>query len=68
MAFYKFVAKLSQSSFIFIENVYYFFHSFLTGFWLGVMSEKSLDFSDELFYNNVKHYTDDKYNLMGLYQ
>jgi hypothetical protein len=40
----------------------------LTGFWLGVMGEKSLDFSDRLYYNHNNHYTDDKYNLSGLFE
>ena len=44
-----------------------FLDAVFSGFWLGVMSEKSLDYSDELFYNRNKHYSDDKYNLSGLF-
>lgn len=67
MAWYKFIAKLSHLSFLFTKNVYDFLDAILTGFWLGVMSEKSLDYSDELYYNRNKKYTDDKYNETGLF-
>jgi hypothetical protein len=67
MEYYKFIAKLSRSSFGLMERIQNFSNSVLTGFWLGVLGEKSLSYSDEIFYNNVKHYTDDKYNLKGLY-
>ncbi len=67
MAYYKFIAKLSHSSFSLMQKVQNFSHAVLTGFWLGVMGEKSLGYSDELFYNKTKHYTDDSYNLKGLF-
>jgi hypothetical protein len=68
MAFYKFAAKLSHSSFNLMEKVQNFSHAALTGFWLGVMSDKSLDYSDELMYNLTKFYKDNKYNLSGLFE
>ena len=74
MAYYKFVAKLSHLSFSclertdnFTKRIINFFHAVQTGFWLGVMGEKSLDYSDELIYNSTQKYRDDKYNLSGLY-
>lgn len=68
MAYYKVIAKLSHSSFRFLKNLTSFLDAFFSGFWLGVMGEKSLDYSDELFYNNNPHYTDDKYNEAGLFE
>jgi len=67
MAYYKFVARLSHSLFRFMGRLCNFLDAVFSGFWLGVMSEKSLDYSDELFYNRSKHYSDDKYNLSGLF-
>jgi hypothetical protein len=75
MAYYKFVAKLSHLSFGCTERINHFnqqvinlFHALQTGFWLGVMGEKSLDYSDDLTYNKTKFYREDKYNLSGLYE
>jgi len=74
MAWYKFVAKLSHLSFSYLERInnfnqriINFFHAVQTGFWLGVMGEKSLDYSDELIYNSTKKYREDNYNLSGLF-
>jgi len=68
MAYYKFIAILSHASLKFIKKTYHFINAVLTGFWLGVMGEKSLDYSDELHYNLNSKYTDDKYNLSGLFR
>jgi len=75
MAYYKFVAKLSHLSFrclerinTFNQHIINFIHAVQTGFWLGVMGEKSLDYSDDLTYNSTKFYREDKYNLSGLYE
>jgi hypothetical protein len=67
MALYKFTAKLSHLSFNFLKKLTAFLDAAFSGFWLGVMSEKSLDYSDELFYKRNKNYTEDKYNLSGLF-
>ena len=67
MAFYKFTAKLSLLSFSFLKKLTAFLDAASSGFWLGVMSRRSLDFSDELYYNNTKQYRDDKYNESGLF-
>ena len=74
MAWYKFIAKLSHFSFNCLESInnfnqriINFFHAVQTGFWLGVMGEKCLDYSDDLIYNSTNKYRDDKYNLSGLY-
>jgi 2-polyprenyl-3-methyl-5-hydroxy-6-metoxy-1,4-benzoquinol methylase len=66
MAYGKFIAKLSYSSLQFLKRLYNFFDAVLSGFWLGVLSEKSLDFYVELHYNRSRKYTDDIYNLSGL--
>ncbi len=68
MAYYKFIARLSHLSFRFLKNLTNFLDAFFSGFWLGVMGQKSLDFSDELYYNRTKSYTDEKYNLSGLFE
>jgi hypothetical protein len=67
MALYKFTAKLSHLSFRFLKNLTIFLDAAFSGFWLGVMGRRSLDYSDELFYRNTKQYTDDKYNQSGLF-
>jgi len=68
MAFYKFIAKLSHLSFKFLKKLTDFLDAAFSGFFLGVMSQKSLDFSDELYYNRNKSYLEDKYNLSGLFE
>ena len=68
MALYKFTAKLSLLSFSFLKKLTNFLDAAFSGFWLGVMSEKSLDYSDELYYKRNKSYTNDKYNLSGLFE
>lgn len=67
MAWYKFTAKLSLLSFSFLKKLTAFLDAAFSGFWLGVMSEKSLDYSDELYYKRNNSYTNDKYNLSGLF-
>jgi hypothetical protein len=67
MTFHKFTAKLSHLIFRFLKGLINFLDAAFSGFWLGVMSRKSFDFSDELYYNRNKNYTDDKYNLSGLF-
>jgi hypothetical protein len=68
MAIKKSIAKLSHSSFWLISKGYNFLNAILSGFWLGVMSEKSLDFSDELYYQHSEKYTNEKYNHSGLFE
>jgi hypothetical protein len=67
MALYKFVARLSHFSFRFMKKLTDFLDALTSGFWLGVMSEKSLDYSDELYYNQTKYYTEENYNESGLF-
>jgi len=74
MKWYRIVAGLSHFSFYCLEKVYVilrktvsFAQAVQTGFWLGVMGEKSLDYSDEMIYNVTKKYRNDKYNLSGLF-
>ena len=68
MPWYKFVAKLSHSSFGLLKKLTDFLDAISAGFWLGVMGEKSLEYSDELYYNRTKYYTEDKYNESGLFE
>jgi hypothetical protein len=67
MGYHNFIAKLSHRSLALLERLFDFFHAVLSGFWLGVMSEKSLDYSDELHYNSANRYIGDKYNTSGLF-
>lgn len=67
MECYKLTARLSHITFRFLKRLTNFLDTLFSGFWLGIMSEKSLEFSDELFYNNNSNYTDEKYNLSGLF-
>ena len=67
MALYKFTAKLSLLSFSFLKKLTSFLDAASSGFWLGVMSQRSLDFSDEIYYKSTKQYTEDKYNESGLF-
>jgi len=68
MAYYKFIARLSHASLKCITKTYHFTNSVMTGLWLGVMGEKSMDYSDELHYHRNSKYTDDNYNLSGLFK
>lgn len=68
MSYAKFIARLSHSSLEFIKKTYNLMDAVLSGIWLGVMSEKSLDIYDEMHYNNSEKYTDDNYNLSGLFE
>lgn len=67
MGLSKFVARSSHSSFRFLGRIYSFCNAALSGFWLGVMSEKSLEFSDNEYYSNAKYYTEEKYNMSGFF-
>ena len=68
MSYHKFIARLSHLSLEFLKKTYNFMDAFLSGFWLGIMSEKNLDLYDELHYNKSEKYTDDNYNLSGLFE
>ncbi len=61
------VARISHSGFSFLKKLTYFLDAFHSGFWLGVMGEKSLDHTDELYYNRAKSYSTDKYNESGFF-
>ena len=66
MAIERFIARVANSSLQLMSKTFNFFDAILSGFWLGVMNEKSIDFYVELHYRNSIKYTDDKYNLSGL--
>lgn len=67
MAWYKIVARFSHASFKFLKNLTYFLDAFFSGLWLGIMGRKSLEFSDELYYNGSKSYFNDRYNESGFF-
>lgn len=68
MNWYKIVARLSHANFRFLKNLTKFLDALSSGFWLGVMGKKSLDYSDEIYYNKTKSYFSDKYNESGFFK
>lgn len=67
MKWYKLVARISHSGYNFLKKLTIFLDAFHSGFWLGVMGNKSLDHTDELYYNRTKSYSTDKYNESGFF-
>lgn len=45
-----------------------FFYAILSGFWMGVMSEESLDWADEIYFTSNKDYVNAGFNLLGLFR
>ncbi|MGM0529713.1 MAG: class I SAM-dependent methyltransferase [Bacteroidota bacterium] len=68
MGYHRFIAKMSGSSLQCMAKVYHFMNAVLTGFWLGVMGDKSLDQADDLHYQRSSKYIDDSYNKSGLFR
>lgn len=68
MTFPELFARLSNFSLSFSDRVYSIYKCLLTGFWLGILSEKSLDIADEHYYNIVKGYQTEAYNSSGLFR
>lgn len=64
----RFTTALRFASFRFLDQVHNFLYAVLSGFWLGVMSEGSLDLSDERYYSQTKKYSNDRYNSFGLFR
>jgi hypothetical protein len=64
----RLIARLSHFSMRFILKCYAVVHSLLSGFWLGIMGEKSLDAVDDLAYARKKLYSDEIYNTSGLFE
>ena len=67
MKWYRLAARISHSGFSFLKKLTYFLDAFHSGFWLGVMGRKSLDYTDELYYNRTKSYSTDLYNESGFF-
>lgn len=67
MQYSKLIARMSSMSFRLLEKVYNFSNAVLSGFWLGIMDNKSLDEADELHYKKAKLYYRDSYNSSGLF-
>lgn len=66
MGYHSFIVRLSRCSLQSMSKTYHFMNAVLTGFWLGVMGDKSLDQADDLHYKRSSKYIDDSYNLSGL--
>lgn len=66
MGYHRFIARLSGWSLQCMAKTYHFMNAVMTGFWLGVMSDKSLDQADDLHYKCSKKYINDTYNKSGL--
>jgi len=49
-----------------LRSIYYVLDAILAGFWLGVLSEKSIERYNDLHYDKGTSYTNDIYNLSGL--
>ena len=67
MKLYKLFARLSHSCFIFLKRLTSFLDAFHSGFWLGVLGKKALDYSDEIHYASSTTYVENEYNEKGLY-
>jgi len=67
MNWYKIVARLSHANFSFLKKLTNFLDAMFSGVWLGLMGKKSLEYSDELYYNNTTSYSDEKYNESGFF-
>ena len=63
----RLIARFSHFSFRFVFKGYAVVHSLLTGFWLGIMGEKSFDAVDDLAYTRKLLYSDEIYNTSGLF-
>jgi len=66
MKLYKLFVRISHSCFSFLKRLTNFLDAFHSGFWLGVLSKKGLDYSDEIHYSANTTYVEDVYNEKGL--
>ena len=66
MKLYKLFVRLSHSFFIFLKRLTSFLDALHSGFWLGVLGRKALDYSDEIHYAANPTYVENKYNEKGL--
>lgn len=67
MQYSKLIAKMSTMSFRLLGKAYNLTNALLSGFWLGIMDDNSLDAADELHYNKAKLYYRESYNASGLF-
>ncbi|MEA1886972.1 MAG: SAM-dependent methyltransferase [Bacteroidota bacterium] len=68
MGYHRLIARISSLSLQCMAKVYHFMNAVMTGFWLGVMGDKSLDQADDLHYKRSSKYIDDSYNRSGLFR
>lgn len=59
--------RLAGLSFDILRKIYSVLDGVLTGFWLGVLSEKSIERYNDLHYDKGLKYLEDDYNLTGLH-
>lgn len=67
MKLYRLSVRLSHSCFMFLKKLTSFLDALHSGFWLGALGSKGLDYSDEVHYGNNSTYVQDEYNEKGLY-
>jgi hypothetical protein len=63
---YKLTVKVSHLAFRFLKRLTSFLDALHSGFWLGVLGKKALDYSDEVHYAANTTYVEDEYNEKGL--
>jgi hypothetical protein len=60
--------RLVSGSLNFLTSMYKFSDAVLSGFWLGILSEKAIDRYNKLHYDSIAKYLEDSYNLSGLHK
>jgi hypothetical protein len=60
--------KLVSGSLYFLGSIYKFSDALLTGFWIGILSEKNINLYNKQHYDRGTKYFDDSYNLSGLHK
>lgn len=66
MSLKKIIVKLAFGSLQLLRKSYNFLDSVLSGFWLGVFCNKTLDLFDDYHYSRSEKYHTDSYNFSGL--
>jgi hypothetical protein len=62
------LVRLISGSLNLLKNIYKFSDAVLSGFWLGIMSEKTIDRYNSFHYDHSTKYLEDTYNLSGLHK
>jgi hypothetical protein len=64
----KLLLRLVSGSLYFLRSIYKFSDAILTGFWIGILSEKTIEMYNKLHYEQATKYLEDSYNLSGLHK